>query len=135
MFHQNTGGRYMRQSVRFHPAGYILLVVAATALLGATPLLGQETDRAAQSAEAANLAKKLQNPLANLVTLPLQVNFNDGVGEFDRRVTNFNVQPVIPFPGEKWNVISRTIIPFISVPEGERLSVTGVGDMSLSLFL
>jgi hypothetical protein len=74
--------------------------------------------------DQAALAKQIQNPLANLViSLPLQFNFNDGVGELDRRLFNLNVQPVIPFSREKWNIISRTIIPVNSVPVGETLLV------------
>jgi hypothetical protein len=80
------------------------------------------------------LAKMVQNPLANLVSLPLQFNFNNGAGPEDRRFFNLNVQPVIPFPGEKWNVISRTIIPVNSVPVGETDSVFGIGDINISLF-
>ena len=82
-----------------------------------------------------DLAKTIQNPLANLVSLPLQFNFNDGVGgPADRRFFNLNIQPVIPFPGEKWNIISRTIIPVNSVPQGMTDSVFGLGDINLSVF-
>ena len=88
--------------------------------------------------EAADLAKTVQNPLATLVSLPLQFNFNDGArppgSTQDRRFFNLNVQPVIPFPGEKWNIISRTIIPINSVPIDENESVFGLGDVNLSLF-
>jgi len=82
----------------------------------------------------ADLAKTVQNPLANLVSLPLQFNFNTGIGADDRTFFNLNVQPVIPYPGEKWNVISRTIIPINSVPIDEIDSVFGLGDINLSLF-
>jgi len=104
------------------------------ALYGSTAVQGQDE---------ADLAATIQNPLANLVSLPLQFNFNDGVGEFDpndpnrdydRRQFNLNVQPVIPFPGEKWNLITRTIIPVNSVPVDDTDSVFGIGDTSLSLF-
>jgi hypothetical protein len=102
-------------------------VILATLCLLAlwTPVLAQD---------AAELAKKVQNPLANLVTLPFQANFNDGVGPYDRTAFNLNVQPVVPFPGEKWNVIARAIIPVNSVPQGETDSTFGIGDTSLSLF-
>ena len=69
--------------------------------------------------DAAALAKAAQNPLATLVTLPMQANYNLGAGPYERTLFNLNVQPVIPFTGEKWNVISRTIIPINSVPQGE----------------
>jgi hypothetical protein len=64
----------------------------------------------------------------------MQFNFNEGVGEYDRRFFNLNVQPVIPYPGENWNLISRAIIPVNSVPVGETDSAFGIGDTNLSLF-
>ena len=87
-----------------------------------------------KDAEAAALAKAVQNPLASLITLPMQANFNDGAGPYDRRIFNLNIQPVIPITGEKWNIITRTIIPINSVPVGETDSEFGIGDTSLSLF-
>ena len=113
-----------------------VLVASMMNLFGAGPLSAQDADsaKAAQTAEAADLAKQIQNPLASVVTLPFQVNFNEGVGEFDRRVANLNFQPVIPFPGEKWNLVSRSIIPYISLPQGERQAETGFGDMTTMLF-
>lgn len=85
--------------------------------------------------DAAALAQKIQNPLASLISLPLQANYNLGVGPYERTLYNLNVQPVIPYNFEKWNLITRTIIPFNSVPRGQTDSVFGVGDTSLSLFL
>jgi hypothetical protein len=84
--------------------------------------------------EEAELAKTIQNPIANLVSLPFQYNYNSGVGAYDRNALNLNVQPVIPFPGENWNIITRTIIPVNSVPVGEDGSAFCFGDVSLSLF-
>ncbi len=80
------------------------------------------------------MAKQIQNPLAELISVPFQANYNTGVGVDDRTFFNLNVQPVIPFPGEKWNVISRTIIPINSAPLGATDSVFGIGDTSFSLF-
>ena len=85
--------------------------------------------------EEADLAKTVQNPLANLISLPFQANYNLGVGEYDRTLFNLNIQPVIPYPGEKWNIITRTIIPVNTVPMGEIDSVTGIGDTSFAVFL
>jgi hypothetical protein len=91
---------------------------------------------AAQDAEtdAEALAKKIQNPLAAMITLPLQANYNTGVGPYERTLFNLNVQPVIPITGEKWNFIARTIIPLNSVPRGETDSTFGVGDTNLSIY-
>lgn len=97
----------------------------------------------AVESDESDLAATIQNPLATLVSLPLQFNFNEGVDpgaiaggdrEGGERFFNLNVQPVIPFPGEKWNIITRTIIPVNSVPLGDNISEFGIGDTSLSIF-
>jgi len=67
--------------------------------------------------EAASLAKASQNPVANMVSLPLQYNYyaNGGLGTARQMV--LNVQPVLPLPiGKNWLVVSRTIVPFVSIP-------------------
>jgi len=70
---------------------------------------------AADSQEA--LAKAAQNPIANMISLPLQNNFNFGVGPNDVMQYNLNIQPVIPIHLNKdWNLITRTIIPIINQP-------------------
>jgi hypothetical protein len=84
--------------------------------------------------EAAALAKTIQNPIASVITLPLQFNWNTGAGPYDRTFFNLNVQPVVPFKGKKWNVVARAILPIISAPQGETDSTFGLGDTTLSLF-
>src|SRR5262249_25124795 len=71
----------------------------------------------AQHSQEADLAKQSQNPVANLISLPLQYNYYTagGLGENSEMV--LNVQPVLPLPiGERWLVISRTIVPVVSIP-------------------
>ena len=65
--------------------------------------------------DAAELAKKLQNPIANLISAPIQNNFDFGGGpNGDGFQYKVNIQPVIPFSiSEDWNVISRTILPVV----------------------
>lgn len=61
-----------------------------------------------------DLAKKVQNPVAALISLPLQSNFDYGIGVNNGFRYTLNVQPVIPFElNDDWNLISRTIVPFI----------------------
>jgi hypothetical protein len=103
-------------------------------LLGAGPLHAQDSGTAPPAHDQADLAKQIQNPLASVVTLPFQANHNLNQGEFDRTVTNINFQPVIPFPGEEWNLVSRTIIPYLSIPIGETAAETGLGDITTVLF-
>jgi hypothetical protein len=84
-----------------------------------------------------DLAKKLQNPVASLISVPLQSNFDFGIGPEDAFRYQLNVQPVVPIPlGRRWNVISRTIWPVIyqgEVAAGAG-SDFGLGDVTQSFF-
>ena len=103
------------------------------ALLVLTSITGLAGSAAAQSKhDQGELAKTVQNPLASLISLPFQVNYNLGVGESDRTFFNLNVQPVVPYNFGDWNVITRTIIPINSLPVGETDSVFGVGDANFT---
>lgn len=86
----------------------------------------------------AELAKKLSNPVANLISVPLQFNYDccSGASQGGRYV--LNVQPVIPMSlNADWNLIVRTIVPII---DQDRLapgveSTWGLGDTTQSFFL
>jgi hypothetical protein len=87
--------------------------------------------------KAAELAKKLANPVASLVSVPLQYNYDENYGANDKGSKSvLNIQPVIPFSlGEEWNLITRTIIPVVdqqNIPEGT--DKAGVGDVLQSFF-
>jgi len=68
-----------------------------------------------EKAKAEALAKATQNPLASLISVPLQNNFDWGGGPNDDGLQyTLTVQPVIPISlNEHWNVISRTILPYV----------------------
>jgi hypothetical protein len=104
---------------------------ALSLLLALVPALATE-----QSTE--RLAKETQNPVANLISVPFQNNFNFGAGPDDRMIWIMNVQPVIPIPlTEDWNLITRTIVPIINQPSlapGVD-EAFGMGDINPSLFL
>jgi len=88
-------------------------------------------------AAAAELAKKLSNPVASLISVPIQNNWDFGYGSADAMRYTANVQPVIPFTlNEKWNLITRTIVPLIyaeSTGPGVS-SKTGLGDIVQSIW-
>src|SRR5215475_11852835 len=92
--------------------------------------------RAAEPAGDEDLAKKSQNPIADMVSLPFQSNTNFNNAPFNRTQEVLNIQPVVPLHISKdWNMISRTIIPVISQPDPIRNSNTnGIGDITQSLF-
>src|ERR1017187_6975609 len=99
----------------------------------------------AAAANAEELRKQSQNPIANLISVPLQENFNFGIGPADRTQNVLNIQPVIPFSlGKKWNLITRWIMPIIYQPlpvpqppgpPSQQTGVYGLGDMNPSFFL
>ena len=79
-----------------------------------------------------------QNPLANLISVPLQNNTNFGVGPQDGTQNILNIQPVIPVSlNSDWNLITRTIVPVITQPGflPDQGSTTGLGDIQFSGFL
>lgn len=90
---------------------------------------------AAQSAD--ELAKKLSNPVANLISVPFQFNYNSGFGDGDGEQSYINIQPVIPFSiGEEWNLISRTILPIVNQSDFTDTYGTknGIGNITQSFF-
>lgn len=85
------------------------------------------------------LAKKTQNPISDLMSLPLQYNWDENMGpEEEGRKSTLNIQPVLPFSiSEHWNAIFRTILPVIDqkdiLPNGAT-DESGIGDVVQSLF-
>lgn len=78
-------------------------------------LAGLSPARAQQSTTA--LAAAAQNPVAAMISLPFQNNTYFGVGpNHDKTANALNIQPVLPFTFGNWNIISRTIVPIISLP-------------------
>jgi hypothetical protein len=111
------------------------LALAAVILLGIT---GFPSHLWAEGQSAEALAKAAQNPVANMISLPLQNNTNFGVGPGNDFQNVLNIQPVIPFKlGANWNLITRTIAPLIYQPElvPGAGSTFGLGDINTTLFL
>ncbi|MFD2890733.1 neuromedin U [Flavobacterium chuncheonense] len=83
----------------------------------------------AQEEGAQDLANKIQNPVADLISLPFQNNTDFG----DDNTNTLNIQPVLPFKiSESWNLVTRTIVPIMSAPTIHDNNVTGIGNITLS---
>lgn len=117
-------------------------------LLLICPAIAQQSAPSQQSAEAkaadmqpdatAELQKAVQNPVANLISVPIQNNSNFGVGPYDRTQDVLNIQPVIPMPiSKKWMLINRIIQPIVwqPYPDANTGGEYGFGDMSPTFFL
>ena len=127
--------RSLRASLR---RPWRLALSVALVLAASPPARGQDTE---------NLAKAAQNPVAAMISLPLQNNTLFGVGPDDDKTANvLNIQPVIPFTVGSWNIISRTIAPVIYVedlssglpelpndPQGSG-STFGLGDINQTVY-
>lgn len=89
------------------------------------------------SGDSAELAKKLSNPISDLVSVPFQFNWEQNVGPKNQTRFILNVQPVMPFTvTPKMNLITRVIVPFVSQPPlaDGGLPAAGVGDIFASFF-
>jgi hypothetical protein len=91
----------------------------------------------AEEESMASIAEKLNNPVASMISVPFQNNFDWGGGPDDDGFQyKMNFQPVIPISlNDDWNLIARTILPFIS--QDDRIgtgSETGLGDTTATFF-
>jgi hypothetical protein len=105
-----------------------VLIALSAIFQSIVPARSQESD----------IAKQAQNPIARLISVPLENDFNPQTGVDKEDSYVLQMKPVVPFNLSKdWNLITRTIIPVIQTPE-PAIGVegaSGLGDINLSLFL
>jgi len=101
--------------------------------------LGAASFQASAEEDSAQLAKKLQNPIADLISVPMKLDWDTGIGTTDADRSTYVVQPVIPISlNQEWNVISRTIVPvYIDAqsPIAGGNDTSGMGDILQSFFI
>jgi hypothetical protein len=108
--------------------------IALVAVLATHQSYAQEP--AAPADDTTELAKESQNPVSDLISVPFQFNFNNGGALGEQSMFNVNLQPVIPIAlTAHWNLVARTIIPFLSMPTINGARDTGLGDIQEQLFL
>ncbi len=109
----------------------LLLSLAALAL----PLYAAESDHMAQSNE--EIAKKLSNPIAHIINVPFQMNWDYGGGvKDDGQRYYLQVNPVIPYVlNDDWAIVARTVMLFEERHNFGYGSKGGLGDFTQSLFL
>lgn len=87
--------------------------------------------------DSGSLARAAQNPIANMISVPFQYNYNADVGPLKEAQHVLNFQPVYPIDiSPTWNLITRTIVPLISMPgfaPGQDRE-NGLGDIQFSAF-
>lgn len=93
---------------------------------------------AASAAGTHELAKASQNPVASLISVPFENNYNGEFGPDNSNQNVLNIKPVVPIKlGENWNLINRAIMPLVSQPgiSGGSNRQNGLGDTTYQAFL
>ena len=84
------------------------------------PLLNQPSHvrvRQEEADDGSDLAKKTQNPVSDLISLPFQNNFGFDFGKDNDTQYTLNIQPVIPVDMGEWNLLNRLILPVVYLPQ------------------
>ncbi|HET9279932.1 MAG TPA: hypothetical protein VFN95_17175 [Flavitalea sp.] len=119
----------MRRKNKIHSPALLLMANIVFAVL----VRAQEKP----GASAQDLAVKLSNPIASLISVPLQSNIDYGMGTYHGSKYTLNFQPVVPFQlSPSLNLITRYIIPIVDQHDitAEGSHQFGLSDATISAF-
>ena len=112
---------------------WILAVAMSVLCRGVVPACAQESSEK----QTSEIAKQAQNPIANVISVPLENDFYPHTGKDKEDSYVLEMKPVVPFKlSNDWNLITRTVIPIAQVPDlapGVN-GTSGLGDVQTSLF-
>ena len=115
---------------------FLAVVLAVCAVCA--PAAAAERAAAVPADASVELAKKLQNPIAALISVPVKLDLDTGIGPAEADRSTYVVQPVVPISlNPEWNLISRTIIPVYIEAESPVAGggdTSGMGDVLQSFF-
>lgn len=114
-----------------------LVLIIVLILISFTVLQAQEKP-AAGGGNAQELADKLANPVASMISMPFQNNTDWGIGEYNGSKNTLNIQPVIPIKlSSGLNLITRYILPVIDQRDviGPDTHEFGLSDLSVSAWV
>ncbi len=129
----------MKSQMILSPAWRKRFIQALVAILLVSPIAAAQEKPAVGDTE--DLQKATQNPVASLISVPLQNNTNFGVNPGYRNQDVLNIQPVIPIGISKdWNLLVRWITPIIyqpvsNAPGTPETGEYGLGDMQPTFFI
>jgi hypothetical protein len=114
----------------------LTLVVSNTLFAQETKEPPKAPPAGSPQAEMMALAKASQNPVADMNTVPIQFNWFSGGGLGNQTLSQTLIQPVLPLPLNKdFNIVSRTVVPVMSVPTAGGDKLKGIADIQEQIFL
>jgi hypothetical protein len=126
------------EATMIKPCEFFALLTIPFLLTALSTQAAEPQQPSKQETSDEELVKQTQNPIADLISVPFQNNYNFAAGpKHNHMIYLLNIEPVIPIHiTEDWNLISRIIQPVINIPSlAPGGNATGLGDMNPTFFL